>query len=133
MPFKKHIALFLTFFMLVSNVGFVLNVHYCDNKIVSVLLNISSPLNLEERCCGAVEKSHCCKDHIFMLQKKMDQAIVQSFFVPWSEAVLPQQSYLITQTPQFFSQNTNVPAYYCDSNAPPLFKMYSQYIFYDQV
>lgn len=133
MKFKKHIALFLAFFMLVSNVGFALNVHYCYNQIASVSLNTTAPSNLEEDCCGVVEKlSHCCKDRIVVLQKKSDQALVKSFSLQLSEAVLAQKWQPIIQTAIFFSQNTNVPAYYCDSHAPPLFKLYSQYIFYEK-
>jgi hypothetical protein len=134
MQFKKHIALFLAFFVLVSNVGFALNVHYCDDQIASVSFNTAAPSYLEEDCCGIVEKtSHCCKDRIVVLQKKSDQAIVKSFSLQLNEAVLTQQWQPIIQTVQFLSQNTNVPAYYCDSHAPPRFKLYSQYIFYDLI
>ena len=134
MQFKKHIALFLAFFVLVSNVGFALNVHYCGNQIASVSLNTATPSNVEEDCCSVVGKvSHCCKDRIVVIQKKSDQAIVKSFSLQLGEVVLPKQWQSITQTKELFSQNTNVPAYYCDSHAPPLFKLYSQYIFYDLV
>ena len=134
MQIKKHIALFLALFVLVSNVGFALNVHYCHNQIASISFNIVAPSSLEEDCCGVIEKvSHCCKDRMVVLQKKSDQAIFKSFSLQLNEAVLQQQWQPITQTTNFYSQNTDVLAYYCDSHAPPLFKLYSQYIFYDQV
>lgn len=134
MQFKKHITLFLAFFMLVSNVGFALNVHYCGDQIASISFNTASPSDLEEDCCGIVdETSNCCKDRVVLLQKKSDQAIVKSFSLQLDEAVLIQQWQPIFRTVQFLSQNTDVPAYYCESHAPPRFKLYSQYIFYDLV
>ena len=135
MQYKKHIALFLAFFVLVSNVGFALNVHYCGDQIASVSFNTASPSDLEEDCCGIVdETSNCCKDRVVLLQKKSDQAIVKSFSLQLGEVVLSKQWQSITQaTAELFSHNTNVSAYYCDLHAPPLFKLYSQYIFYDLV
>ena len=134
MKFHKQICLFLAFFVLVSNVGFALNVHYCDDQIASVSFNTVSPSTLEEDCCGVVEKiSHCCKDRIVVLQKKSDQAVVKSFSFEWQELIFPEPIFSVFSIAAIPSQKNKVAAYYCDSNAPPLFKLYSQYIFYDQV
>jgi hypothetical protein len=120
--------------VLVSNVGFALNVHYCDNRIASVSFNTASPSSIEEDCCGVTEqKSHCCKDKIVLIQKKSDQAIVKSFAFEWQDLVFPTQYPLFFYAVDFSFQNNKVAAYYCDSHAPPLFKLYSQYIFYDAV
>ncbi|WP_298221187.1 hypothetical protein [Flavobacterium sp.] len=134
MQFKKQLCLFLAFFVLVSNVGFALNVHYCDDQIASVSFNTSSPSNIEEDCCGVVEKpSHCCKDKVVLIQKKSDQAIVKSFSFEWQDMVFPNSWIFVFATNVILSQKNTVAAYYCDSHAPPLFKLYSQYVFYDQV
>ena len=134
MKFQKQICLFLAFFVLVSNVGFALNVHYCDDQIASVSFNTASPSAIEEDCCGVVEKiSHCCKDRIVVLQKKSDQAVVKSFSFEWQQLIFPEPIFSVFSIAAIPSQKNIVAAYYCDSNAPPLFKLYSQYIFYDQV
>lgn len=134
MKFHKQICLFLAFFVLVSNAGFALNVHYCDDQIASVSFNTASPTVIEEDCCGVVEKiSHCCKDRIVVLQKKSDQAVVKSFSFEWQELIFPEPIFSVFSIAAIPSQKNKVAAYYCDSNAPPLFKLYSQYIFYDQV
>jgi len=134
MQFKKQLCLFLAFFVLVSNVGFAMNVHYCDDQIASVSFNTSSPSNIEEDCCGVVEKSsHCCKDKVVLIQKKSDQAIVKSSSFEVQDMVFPNPWIFVFATNVILSQKNTVTAYYCDSHAPPLFKLYSQYIFYDQV
>ncbi len=134
MKFHKHISLFLAFFVLVSNIGFAFNVHYCDNQIASVSFNTSSPITLEEDCCGVIEKtSHCCKDKVVVIQKKSDQAVVKSFSFQWNDSLLPRQWQTVFYNVGALCKSKNVPAYYCESNAPPLFKLYSQYIFYDRV
>ncbi len=131
MQWRKHISLFLIFSLLVSNLGYAFNVHYCDNKIASVSLN--TLISSEQDCCGAVEqKSHCCKDRVVHIQMKSEQAITKSFsfngvvfyiFNKWNPAVF---------TTDFPIQSKAITQYYCDSNAPPLFKLYSQYLFYDR-
>lgn len=134
MKFHKHISLFLAFFILVSNIGFAFNVHYCDDQIASVSFNTNSPNTLEEDCCGVIEKtSHCCKDKVVVVQKKSDQAVVKSFSFQWNDSILPRQWQSVSYSVDALCKSKNVPAYYCESNAPPLFKLYSQYIFYDQV
>ena len=66
MNFRKHIGLFLTFFLLVSTLGLAFNVHYCDNEIASVSINTASnSQEIEKNCCGKIEKmSKCCKNKI---------------------------------------------------------------------
>ena len=78
MIFKKHISILITIFLLISNLGLAFNVHYCDNKIASVSLNILSDKTVDE-CCGIVEKnSKCCNDKIIQAELKSDQIIVKS-------------------------------------------------------
>lgn len=132
MNFKKHISILLTFFLLVSNLGLAFNVHYCDNEIASITLNTaSSPQEAEADCCGIVEKdSKCCNDKIIKAENKSDQIIVKSFSV--DAHVLPvsyEWKPLIFVPKTALAQNNNL-TYYCDANAPPLYKLYSQYTFY---
>jgi hypothetical protein len=132
MNIKKCTSLFLAFLLLVSNVGLAFNVHYCGEKIASVSLNTIVSQPVEKGCCEkiATKKDSCCKNKVVNFQKKSDTAIIKAF------SFNPQFPFLIQEWLTIvFSSNTNfnttqTTAYFCDANAPPLFKLYSQYIFY---
>lgn len=132
MKFKKHISLFSAFFLLVSNTGLAFNVHYCGDKIASVSLKSNfSPPKTEENCCGIDEKENsCCKDEVVNFQKKSDNFIEKGFsFQAVASFVFQEWNSFVTTAFQQFSSD-KITTYFCDANAPPLFKLYSQYIFY---
>ena len=137
MKFKRHISIFLAFLLLVSNVGLAFNVHYCGGKISSVSLNSTLPsLQNEKGCCEkkvVSKKDSCCKDKKIVFQKKVDNGIVKSFSFQFDYAFLaPEfQSVVFEAAPSF--KNNQSLTYYCDANAPPLFKLYSQYLLYDKL
>jgi hypothetical protein len=134
MKFHKHISLFLALFVLVSNIGFALNVHYCDNRIASVSFNTTSPNTLEEDCCGIVEqKSHCCSDKVVHFQKKSEQATIKSIPFEFHKLSLMEEWKPIALIPFSSNSTPRISEYSFHSNAPLLFKLYSHYIFYDQV
>lgn len=132
MQIKKYISVLLAVFILVSNIGLAFKVHYCMDAIESVsLASEIITVNSEENCCGVFEKkSSCCKDKVVHFQKKSENVTFDTlsflsdfnvFFENW--------------TPLFFSVNFNFKSqncfsYYCDAHAPPLFKLYHQFIFY---
>jgi len=136
MKFKKHLSLFLAFFLLVSNVGFAVDVHYCGGKVASIKPasweNIQTPKAFKKSCCASkVEKEDsCCKDKVVHFQKKSGKVSLNSIsfqsdfnflFEEWQPVVFPEFSNF---------ENSRIASYYCDANAPPLFKLYHQYIFY---
>ncbi|MEO5776893.1 MAG: hypothetical protein ABIQ27_08305 [Flavobacterium sp.] len=132
MIFKKYISIFLVFFLLVSNLGLAFNIHYCDDEIASITLStVESDQKAEKDCCGIVEKdSKCCNDKVIKAEIKSDQIIVKSLsfdiaFLPinndWKPSVFVSKF--------IFKQRDNV-TYSCDAHAPPLYLLYSQYIFY---
>jgi hypothetical protein len=136
MNFNKHISLFLVFFLLVSNLGVGLNVHYCGGAIASVspayLETAPTWQNAEKDCCAVVieKKDNCCKDKLILVQKKLENSVVKSFSLnldrffiiqDWSPAVF-------SKTSNF--KNTLISSYQFDANGPPFFELYNQYIFY---
>lgn len=131
MNIKKCTSLFLAFLLLVSNVGMAFNVHYCAGEIASVSLESQQQIK-EKGCCEKIvsKKDSCCKDKVFHFEKKSDNAIVKVFFFELNAPFLIQewQPVVFSLTANF--KITPVATYYCDANAPPLFKLYSQYIFY---
>ncbi|TRX42221.1 HYC_CC_PP family protein [Flavobacterium restrictum] len=130
---KKSISLFLALFLLVSNMGFAFNVHYCGDSIASVSLKTAFPsLKIEKGCCEKVvsKKDSCCKDKVFHFQKKSENATVKVFFFEFPSVFIVPQSYpFVTIGTSSFHKNQPT-SYCCDANAPPLFQLYSQYIFY---
>ena len=140
MNIKKCTSLFLAILLLVSNIGLAFNVHFCEGKIAS----ISSVYNIEkisdapkksvvdEECCAENEKDHkqCCKDKVVDLEDKSPDTIIKTFSFQIDIPFLIQY-----WKPILFQEITSLKRrekiiYYCDANAPPLFKLYNQYIFY---
>ena len=136
MVFRKHIGVLLAILILVSNVGFAFNVHYCGNQIASVSLSASIPeIQKEGDCCmkKAIKKESCCKDKKIVFQKKTTDNVFKSFSFQFDTIFLipTQQSVVFNATPSF--KNNVLLSYYCDANAPPLYKLYSQYLLYDRI
>jgi len=132
MNFKKQISIFITFFLLVSNLGLTFNVHYCANKIESITLStVTATQNSIDSCCGVIEKdSNCCKDKIIKSEVKSDQIIVKTVTI--ASEFIP---IYIDWKPLFFLTNFNFKTadnftYHCDAHAPPLYLLYSQYTLY---
>ena len=137
MKFKKHISLFLAVLLLVSNVGLAFNVHFCGGEVSSVSLNSTLPsLQSENGCCGkkvTTKKDSCCKDKKIVIEKKTDNGIVKSFSFQFDYVCLiPEFQCVVFEDVSNFKNNQSL-TYYCDANAPPLFKLYSQYLLYDKL
>ncbi len=140
MKFKKHISLFLAFFLLVSNVGFDIDVHYCGGEIASVKpsfwKSFESQNTVEESCCIQEtstileENGSCCKDKVVRFQEKFENVTVNSIsFQSDFNFLLEDWHPIVYSEFQNFEIN-KITSFYCDTNAPPLFKLYHQYIFY---
>jgi hypothetical protein len=132
MNFKKHSCFFLAFFLLVSNLGLAFNVHYCDNEIASVSINTTSnAIDIEKKCCGAVEKeSKCCKNTIIKSHKKSDQITVRILALDAAYHWVCNDWKPIVFSNEFQFNAIALPSYFCEAHAPPLYLLYSQYTFY---
>lgn len=140
MNFKKHISFLLAIFLLISNTGFALGVHYCGGDVASVkpvFWKTSETLNEEEKeCCPPKvstitnKKDSCCKNKVVHFQKKSGKVTLNSIsfqpdfvflFEEWNPIIFAEFSNF---------EDSRIISYYCDANAPPLFKLYHQYVFY---
>jgi hypothetical protein len=133
MNFKKHSCILLAILLLVSNIGFAFNVHYCADKIESIsIAPVFAENNSEETCCGVEEKeSSCCKNKVVHFQKKSDGFDTKSFSFVSNSVFLTEE-----KTPIFINFSSNcshcqIKNYYFEANAPPFFKLNCQFIFYD--
>lgn len=139
MQFKKHIAFLLASFLLGSNSGLAVNVHYCGDTISGITSgfawenNSNQPVPQEKECCAKKAESHkkCCSDKEINLDDDTQKIVIKSIsfdlnsvfvFSEWKQTFLSNEVILLSH-----SQNFD---YCCDANAPPLYQLYSQYILY---
>lgn len=138
MNFKKCTSLFLAFLLLVSNAGLAFNVHYCGGEIAS----ISSVFLKEEACeMPVVEKpccvkavadtqTDCCSDKVVNFKAKSNDVVIKAFSFQVDMALPVSDHPLPKFNPVSIAIIEQKTTYYCEAHAPPLFKLYSQYIFY---
>ena len=130
---KKYIGLFLALLILVSNVGLAFTMHYCGGKVASVSVQtLANTTDSEKGCCAkkAITKDSCCKNKTVHFQKKSDNATLKAFSFDTYIAYLVPENKGEVATLQAAFINKPIATYYCDANAPPLFKLYHRYIFY---
>lgn len=149
MKISRHISILLATLILFSNIGLALNVHYCKGQVSSITLayKVQEPCNphhesdqhkhghkaLKKACCAIKTDDHkkCCKDDFVKLQDKNEgKVIVKSLQLDLSTfcAVTewkPMHFYYASPIAE-----KEEPSFYCDSHAPPLFKLYCRYILY---
>lgn len=139
MKLKRHINILLAALLLMSNTGFALNVHYCHGEIASVKLAykldepcMANTKKEDKGCCAMKTETgkKCCKNDVVKPHDKSDNILVKSlqldlgaFYVTdtWQPTDVAYKAPVVKQV------NTS---FYCEANAPPLFKLYCQYILY---
>ncbi len=134
MNFKRHISIFLALFILLVNSSASLVLHYCHDQIASISLVYQENKSTDEdSCCAAddeTDEKSCCSDEEIKVDKKIDYSILKGFQFNFVAVTFENEM------PSFFSEvdvlsaNKKILDYYCDSNAPPFYKLYSQLIFY---
>ncbi|HSD13916.1 MAG TPA: hypothetical protein VLB74_04650 [Flavobacterium sp.] len=142
MKINKHISFVLAMLILVSNVGLAFNVHYCGGELAGVSLDykryepcVEKKVEKEDACCATSnEHDSCCSNDKIDLKKSIsDEVIVKSF-----QLDLGAFTFVDTWKPATFTvveqeeMKSDEPSFYCDSHAPPLYKLHCQYLFYDR-
>lgn len=138
MNLKKHISIFLALFILLVNSSASLVLHYCNDQIAYVSLVYQNNKLIdsasENSCCASdsieSEEDGCCSNEEISTDKKIDYSILKDFQFDFSAVhFLNETPEFFAKTASFYSNKKNVD-YYCNSNAPPFYKLYSQLIFY---
>lgn len=147
---KKYIAfIFLTIFLF-SNIGWSINVHYCEGDSFSNLSYIhdtkhqcmmadeepepmpccDEPAAKEDLHQGHDKSEDCCKDEVIK-SSVTDQSISKTFPIQM-EALCPDTTWTKITKPSFEAIVLKQQAldYYVESNAPPLFKLYCRLVLY---
>jgi hypothetical protein len=134
MNFRKHISIVLASLILLANLGLSFAVHYCKDEIASVSFQFQEdePCVEEAKSCCAKEVSHdsCCSNKLIKVEKQTDDILVKTFQLDLEPTV-----FIADWKPNlvaFESENfvSNEVSFYCDSHAPPLYKLYCQLVFY---
>jgi hypothetical protein len=137
MQFQKSISVLLAFFLLVSSSGWSLNIHYCGGEIASVTAfekeesNCCGHHSEKEVCCSTEqdeqdERDECCSDDL--LQVELEDSVLSFFDFDFSATLYYYGSSFLN-----IERENSFPSclfYYCDSNAPPLYLLYSQLVLY---
>jgi hypothetical protein len=119
---------------LLANLGLSFAVHYCKDEIASVSFQYQEdePCVEDVKSCCAKEDSHdsCCSNKLIKVEKKTDDILVKNFQLDLEQAVFSAdwKPNFITFEPVIVTSNE--VAFYCDSHAPPLYKLYCQFVFY---
>lgn len=139
----------MAFFLMFSNIGLALNVHFCgDEKIASQVVysktttevcnhekshhshSQDDDCSLKKSCCGASEDhSDCCKDE-FITQDNYDVVVTKaySFSVDVFIPLVDSYSFEFIEYQESIKQDYFEYSY--NSNAPPYYKLYCSLIFY---
>jgi len=137
MFFKKGTSVLLAFFLLVSSGGWSLNIHYCGGEIASISAfdknsNACCDHHVDPDTCCALDieedEEGCCSDDI--LQMELEDVVVDYLnTITLFQAILPDFSTTLFAVE---SSSTSIKQlqFYCDSNAPPLYLLYSQLVLY---
>lgn len=140
MHFKKSIASLFLFLMLFSNLGLAINMHYCEDVLSKVTFSTSDlrdacehdETNADQSCCLVGEDHEdCCTDSIVTpdikeLVSKQHQISIDSFVAVITTSCFEWNSLF----PTVLGAKKEFFFYEVCSNAPPLFDLFSQRLFY---
>jgi hypothetical protein len=137
MKIKKCTSLLLALLVLVSNIGLAVNVHYCGGQIagISTAYNVSNisadDFKAEEKACCIPKPGErgCCDNKVVKVEKKSDGFVKSFSFQLDAPFVIQNWKPVVFATVAKITQ-PQTASYYCDAHAPPLYQLYSQYIFY---
>lgn len=134
MNFRKYISIVLASLILLVNLGLSFSVHYCKDEIASISLQFKKEEPCIEKvsscCVNAVSHDSCCSNKVIKVEKKTDDILVKIvqlelqsvvFNTAWQQTVNTFEPEIIT---------SNRVGFYCDSHAPPLYKLHCQFVFY---
>lgn len=134
MNFRKHISIVLASLILLANLGLSFAVHYCKDEIASVSFQYQEdePCVEDVKSCCAKEDSHssCCSNKLIKVEKKTDDILVKTFQLDLEPAVFSadwKTNFIAFESVEIPSNEVD---FYCDSHAPPLYKLYCQLVFY---
>ena len=134
MNFKKQTSILLSIFLLISHIGYTLTVHYCNNNVAAVSLNMST-IELCDKptdaCCAAkTSKKSCCSNKIIKIDKNKDNFLSKVAPIQLLFVVFNPFNITFNSIQHFVTTSIKIIFFYRNSNAPPLYKLNCQLVFY---
>ncbi len=136
MRFNKHIAVIFAFYYLFISVGLAVNLHYCGGELESI-----SSIFTEASCEMLKAKKGCCLQHNKVNNDCCSNQEIGFTDVDKDTLLTATDTINVFALPATFNNistnnleevlvNKPLQHYTFQSNAPPLFKLYSSYILY---
>ena len=134
MNFRKYISIVLASLILLANLGLSFSVHYCKDEIASVSFQFKKEEPCVEKvtsCCSkAASHASCCSDKVIKVQKKTDDILVKIVQLELQSVVFNTDWESFFKAFESENATSNRVCFYCDSHAPPLYKLHCQFVFY---
>jgi hypothetical protein len=134
MNFRKNISILLASLILLANLGLSFTVHYCKDEIASISFQLEKEEPCVEKvsscCTKAASHDSCCSDKVIKVEKKTDDILVKTFQLELQPAVFNsdwESTFIVYESK---IETSNQVDFYCDSHAPPLYKLHCQFVFY---
>lgn len=134
MLLNRLTSFLLAILVLFANTGLAVNVHYCQDNVAGFSLAIfeeTSCVKDVKTCCEVKkEVSKCCSNKVVTLEKKSDGFWTKIFKIDFDYSVISwyKNPFKDIRINNFSLEK--ILCFYCDSNAPPLYKLYCQLVFY---
>jgi hypothetical protein len=131
---NKIATFFLAFFLLLINTRLVQNIHLCEGHICSIQTFFESKKDnccheKDTSCCSSnSEENNCCND--IEINQDLDDLVLGKSYLDFQLTFVTQDIYSICIWNNIFRNTLNINAFEIQSHAPPLYKLYQQYIFY---
>lgn len=141
MFFRKSISVLLASMLLFLNMGLGVIAHYCKGELAEISsfysvaedsCEMQADLS-EKKSCYAKETlipDSCCENEVISFEENQPKITEFVSFDLFSPAVLTSYAWQGFQIEAVSIQEKNKPEYAFESNAPPLYKLYTQYVFY---
>ena len=134
MNFRKTIGFLLASLILLSNLGLQISLHYCQEEFVGIsFLNATfEPCAKKNSSCCEKVSSHkdCCSNKELKIEKNSTDFVLKSHYFDLDFCFFSKNNYTNLSFKNTLKKIDSETAFYCESNAPPLYKLYCQFIFY---
>ncbi|WP_212906041.1 HYC_CC_PP family protein [Capnocytophaga stomatis] len=134
---RKFTNILLATLILFSNSGWALSFHYCKDELASISISYteiseqdSDSCSLDGGCCETKDDhSDCCDNQTFESSKSDNTLVSKVFELNLFSFVLSENLYNFNNI-SILKSNRSIPAFYVDLNAPPLYELFCQLVFY---
>ena len=134
MKLNKNISVLVAFVVLLTSISYTFTFHYCNNSIAGISLNSffneTSNASADSCCTAKPSEKSCCSDKVIKIDKSTNNFLSKSVSFEISSAILQPIFYFLFANNQIIDATVKSTYFFRNSNAPPLYKLNCQFIFY---